>query len=32
MSQEDEITKFFDRVGMEQSRIFVEKLLEKGGF
>ena len=30
MSQKDEITKFFDQVGMEQSRNFVEKLSDKG--
>ncbi|KAI0235147.1 hypothetical protein LSAT2_014408 [Lamellibrachia satsuma] len=30
-SQKDEITKFFDSVGMEQFRKFVEKLLDKGG-
>ncbi|KAI0213246.1 Protein ABHD14B [Lamellibrachia satsuma] len=29
MSQKDEITKFFDRVGMEQSRKFIEKLSDK---
>ena len=30
MSQKDEITKFFDRVDMEQSRKFVKKLSDKG--